>query len=120
MARLDVLLAACSSGGASNGSPSSSPPPSATASPTPVGLPAERVTFYGAHAGDQAGAIISGDFNGDGIMDVALGAPFADGPNNQRVDAGAVYIFYGPFAPGTSLDAGAGEFDAVSLRSDGR
>jgi hypothetical protein len=110
---LIVLLAACSGGSDSNTSPSSTPTPSASASPSRPGLPAERVTFYGAQAGDQAGAIISGDFNGDGIMDVALGAPFADGPNNQRVDAGAVYIFLGPFAPGTSLDAGAGDFDAV-------
>jgi hypothetical protein len=107
------LLTACSGGGDSNTSPSSTPTANASASPGLPGLPAGRVTFYGAQAGDQAGAIISGDFNGDGIMDVALGAPFADGPNNQRVDAGAVYIFFGPFAPGTSLDAGAGDFDAV-------
>lgn len=33
------------------------------------------------------------DFNGDGFMDVAVGAP-GDGTNGR--DAGAVYVFYGP------------------------
>ncbi len=107
------LLAACSGGGDSNTSPSRSPTATATASPSAPGLPADRVTLYGADSGDQAGAIISGDFNGDGIVDAALGAPFADGPSNQRTDAGEVYIFLGPFAPGTSLDAGKGDYDAV-------
>ncbi len=118
---LICLLAACSGGGDSNASPThnatlsptSSPTSSPRASPGVPGLPADRVTLYGADAGDQAGAVISGDFNGDGIMDAALGAPFGDGPGNQRTDAGEVYILLGPFAPGTSLDAGAGDYDAV-------
>ena len=106
-----TLIAACS-GGDSNSSvtstPSSSPTPSASA-----GLPAERVTFYGAEAGDQAGAIVSGDFNGDGARDVVVGAALADGPDNARKDGGEVYLFLGPFQQGRSLDAGAGQYDAI-------
>jgi hypothetical protein len=76
-------------------------------------LPADRVTFYGANAGDHAASIVTGDFNGDGFMDVALGAASANGSGNNRVGAGAVYVFFGPFAPGSSLDAGAAQYDAA-------
>jgi len=67
------------------------------------------VTLYAADAGDQAGAVTAGDFNGDGTLDVALAAAFADGPKNERPDAGEVYVFLGPFAAGGKLDAAAGD-----------
>jgi len=50
----------------------------------------------------------AGDFNGDGVKDVALAAAFADGPGNGRPDAGEVYVFLGPFEPGEARDAAAG------------
>jgi hypothetical protein len=71
------------------------------------------VTLYAADAGDQAGAVAAGDFNGDGRTDVALAAAFADGPDNARPDAGEVYIFLGPFEPGETLDAAAGQQSAT-------
>jgi len=80
------------------------------------------VTFYGADAGDQASSIVSGDFNGDGFQDIVLGAASADGPDNARADAGEAYVFLGPFAAGASLDAGAGDRDAIfygALTGDG-
>jgi hypothetical protein len=76
-------------------------------------MPDGTVTFYGADAGDQAGGIITGDFNGDDALDVAIGATLADGPDDNRADAGEVYVFLGPYPEGGSLDAGAGEYDAV-------
>jgi hypothetical protein len=110
-----ALLAACS-GGSDNSSTRSvsatatqSPGPSAGGTARPNGLPSDRVTFYGANAGDHAASIVTGDFNGDGFMDVALGAASANGPGSNRAGAGAVYVFFGPFAPGSSLDAGAGQ-----------
>ena len=42
--------------------------------------------------------ITTGDFNGDGAMDIAVGAPAND--MNRDSDIGAVYIYYG----GTSVD----------------
>ena len=113
---LTILAAACSGGGSEGAT--SSGTPAATATPSGslaanAGLPAERVTFYGGRAGEQAGAVISGDFNGDGTPDVALGASLADGPNNDRPDSGAVYLFLGPFEPGTSFDANAGQYNAA-------
>ena len=42
---------------------------------------------------DYAGSSVgSGDFNGDGIDDVSVGAPYYD---TSRTDAGRDYIFYG-------------------------
>jgi hypothetical protein len=58
------------------------------------------VTIYGAAARDTLmpapPAARSGqdqDVNNDGVPDLILAAPFADGPNNSRPDAGALYFF---------------------------
>lgn len=63
--------------------------------------PEQTVTFFtnlaikGAAAGDQTGARVAGggDFNGDGLHDVAVGAPFHDA--GTRTNAGAVAVVYG-------------------------
>ncbi len=55
------------------------------------------IALYGQDAGDRtAYSGVAADFNGDGTQDLALGAPYADGPTNNRVDGGAVYVWYGP------------------------
>jgi hypothetical protein len=68
-----------------------------------------RTVFYGAQAGDTSSGIISGDFNGDDAQDVVLGASLADGPADDRPEAGEVYFFPGPFGPGDTRDAGEDE-----------
>lgn len=40
-------------------------------------------------------ATATGDFNGDGIADVFVGAPFSKGPDNKRNNAGKVSIYFG-------------------------
>ena len=52
----------------------------------------------GETSGDRAGWVVAnaGDFNGDGVSDVLVGAPNADPAN--RPDAGVVYVVYGPRA----------------------
>jgi hypothetical protein len=51
--------------------------------------------------GDQFGAALAaGDFNGDGFVDLAIGAPFDDVATNgvEHVDAGEVDVIYGSLA----------------------
>lgn len=56
---------------------------------------AEGFRIDGAAAGDNAGFSVSGagDVNGDGLDDVAIGAPLAS--NNARDGSGSTYVIYG-------------------------
>ena len=58
--------------------------------------PAE-LTVLGAESGDLLGwAVAAGDFNADGIDDLLLGAPNADGgPGNPKSGAGEAYVIFG-------------------------
>jgi hypothetical protein len=110
-----LVLAGCSGDGGSP-APGPSTEPAATAAATPgTGTPAgtqpvaadETVNLgtatllsaiTGAGSGDihsDLPPLLTGDFNGDGIPDVLLGARFGDGPENGRQDAGEVYLIYG-------------------------
>jgi hypothetical protein len=64
--------------------------------------------IYGADPGDQAGrAVGAADVNGDGIDDVIIGVPFADGPAEDREDVGEAVVVLGS----TVLGAEDGEVD---------
>jgi len=55
-------------------------------------------TVISRDGGDKLGspnAMALGDFNGDGIIDLLLGAPGGDGPDDRRPDAGEAYIVFG-------------------------
>lgn len=90
-----------------------------------LGATTANITFLGAAASDhlsgnaapgtsatfpRAHAIVTGDFNRDGSIDVAIGAPDADftpaGGGATRQNAGAVYILFGKstFVSGTVID----------------
>ncbi len=57
---------------------------------------APQVTIYGVDAGDVlARSLATGDLNDDGIADLVLGVPGADGPSNGRTGGGEVYVLYG-------------------------
>ena len=51
---------------------------------------------------------VLGDFDGDGIDDLALGAPFHK-ESSAAANAGAVYLVTGGFAPGSTVDLGAAQ-----------
>jgi hypothetical protein len=54
------------------------------------------VLIRGADPDDHFGrSIAAGDFNGDGGVDLLLGAPAADGPSNDRTGAGEAYVIFG-------------------------
>lgn len=56
------------------------------------------VQIFGASASDNLGingALVAGDFNGDGFADLLLGAPLADGPGESRSNAGEAYLIFG-------------------------
>jgi hypothetical protein len=92
--------------------------------PSSASLGAAAARLYGEEPGDAAGsAVASGDLNGDGRADVALGAP---GRGNG--DEGAAYVVYGPTSGAISLlwasvisegpVAGSGAGDAVAMGGD--
>jgi hypothetical protein len=40
-------------------------------------------------------SLATGDFNDDGVADLLIGMPFADGPDNEREDAGEAFVIFG-------------------------
>lgn len=66
------------------------------------------VTIYGAEAGDQGfnpvNYVNSADVNGDGLNDLIIGAPFADGEMNSMVESGETYIVFGTGSLPQSID----------------
>ena len=60
----------------------------------------DAMVMYGADGGglspDRLGEeIVPADVNGDGVMDLLVGAYRADGPDNSRDDAGETYVVFG-------------------------
>lgn len=56
---------------------------------------AAQATFIGVNEGDHLAASVTGDFDGDGALDIALAATGGDGPDERRLDAGELYILSG-------------------------
>ena len=72
-----------------------------------------QIVLIGEAEGDRAGWSVSGagDFNGDKIDDVIIGAPRADADSTGMISAGKSYVVFGvpapPSPPPSSLSGGA-------------
>lgn len=84
-----------------------------------LGMTPPDVLIYGAEAEDRLGWFVEGgDVTGDGIDDLLMSAPAADGPTNARSDAGESYVIHGPFASGTKMDMATTEPDLAVFAAD--
>ncbi len=74
--------------------------------PTTIDLLSQSdIIIYGAESGDKAGiSVNSGDFNNDGIDDIIIGAPDANGPGNARTVCGETYLIYGNLTLSSTID----------------
>ena len=82
---------------------------------------APDVLLHGADAGDLAGyGLAIADLNGDGIDDLAASSFHADGPENDRVDAGEVAVVFGSdrLAPDIDLADGAADVTIFGAEAD--
>ena len=89
--------------------------------------------IYGADAGDGLSGydLSAGDFDGDGLVDLALAAAGGDGPGNSRTDAGEAWVIYGQSGilsafidladapPGTTIIYGADPSDSLGAVAAG-
>lgn len=77
------------------------PQPAAAAVTHELAVNPADFTAYGAAACDRLGlSLATGDLNGDGFEDVAVGAPLAQKPNDSQFNRGALHVYFG--APGFS------------------
>ena len=73
-------------------------------------------TVLGLKGGDYLGyALTAGDVSGDGVDDIIVAAPGADGPSNQRPDAGEVYVVFGSSALSGTVDIAQSQQDFTIL-----
>jgi len=68
-----------------------------------LALSEEDVVIYGGNEGDHLGSVAAGDVNGDGVDDVLVAAPYADGPAEARLSCGEAYLISSDDTDGDGL-----------------
>lgn len=78
------------------------------------GIPGPDVIIYGRDLGDRLGSsVAAGDVNGDGIDDVVLSAPDANGSANNRDNTGEVVVLTGRRDWSSRIELGATAPDLI-------
>jgi hypothetical protein len=89
---------------------------------TDVFSTAPGFTILGADAGDNLGyygsSVAAGDFNGDGIDDLLLGAPQAEAAGNAKSGAGEAYVVFGSTTISGTRDLAASAPNLTVLGAD--
>ena len=87
------------------------------------GRPAD-LSIYGAgavqdqHPDALGSSLAVGDFNGDGIADLAIGAPGADIADSRREPLGAVYVIFGAKSLPAVIDLASKQADWMAVGAD--
>ena len=96
--------------------------PGALAGPLNAGGPVDLLTESNVRIGNLADGskigdkiVSAGDFNGDGLKDVATAGWFINGNTPTRTQGGAVYVIFGKAAPGATVDLAATSSDYVKI-----
>jgi hypothetical protein len=86
----------------------------ATTAPIATIFAAEKVGDQGDLSSDIP-AVATGDFNGDGVIDLLVGARFGDGPDDAREDGGEAYVIFGSSTLSGAIDIAEHEQDVTIL-----
>ncbi len=127
-----VAMAGCGDGDETEPSPSATVTPApgtpGPSSSTPVpsttidlATTAADLTVFGGDADDYLAdrfSLAHGDFNGDGIDDILVGAPKASGSDNARNNAGEAYVILGSSDVGGTVDIAEGQQDFTVIGTE--
>jgi len=84
-----------------------------------MATPSPDLTVLGGDFADWLGvSAATGDFNGDTVDDLLLGAKFGDAASNAKLDAGEAYVIFGSASLGGTIDIAASEQDLTVLGAD--
>jgi len=84
---------------------------------------AADLTVFGGDADDYLAdrfSLAQGDFNGDGIDDILVGAPKGDGPDNERTNAGEAYVILGSADVEGTVDIAKDQHDFTVIGTNAR
>ena len=62
---------------------------------TGIDGPNAYIMNWGSSPDRSGSALAAGDINDDGVDDLIIAAPYANGPDNKRTGAGEIYVIYG-------------------------
>src|SRR5262249_50242443 len=86
--------------------------------PATLPIASADARFTGLDAGDGVGTSVLGvDFDGDGVIDLLVGAPGGNGPGNGRSGAGEAYVLFGSSRFGASATLGPADVTIYGARA---